>query len=96
MSRKPHIAVEICENFAQAEGESLSQIYPPEEPHIGQKLSTSSLLLFSVIGKEQPKGSMDQYEHYSKVKVVAGYCQSPIFPAVSSLERRFGLQMLVN
>lgn len=81
VSRKPHTAVEICENLAQAEGESLSQIYPSEEPHIGQKLSTSSLLLFLVIGKEQPTGSMDQCEYYSKVKdVVAGYCPSPIFP----------------
>ena len=94
VGRKSHTAVDICEHLAQASGESLNQIYPSNEPHTGQGLSTCSLLLSLVIGEEKPKGSVDHYD--SKVKdVMAGYCQSIIFPPVGPLEGILGLQILV-
>ena len=81
--------------LAQASGESLNQIYPSNEPHTGQGLSTCSLLFSLVIGEEKPKGSVDHYD--SKVKdVMAGYCQSIIFPPVGPLEGILGLQILVT
>ena len=95
MGRKSHTAVEICEHLAQASGESLNQIYPSNEPYTGQGLSTCSLLLSLVIGKEQPKASVDHYD--SKVKdVMAGYCRSITFPPVGPLEGILGLQILVT
>ena len=84
MGRKSHTAVEICGHLAQASGESLNQTYPSNEPHTGQALPTSSPLLSSVIGEEQPKGRVDRYDSKAK-DVVAGYCQSIIFPAVGPL-----------
>lgn len=54
------------------DGELLNQIFPLEEFHTGQELPTYHPLLCSLVGKEQPRGSMAWYKHYSRLKDVVG------------------------